>query len=224
MLLVKLQQTSILTRNLASYINVKPHSLWIKAHLGKKMTLVPNECFFCLMGSFKGLCDIIKNKIHIFMYVYTIHNFLTAFSSLKPTKWQFKMVLCNVNCPQLDQIWTCWWFHILASRKLDPCVLYGCRTIPIVLLNASGWSPGTALDCMLGTGSRKLWLMPGKSTKWADSSLSAQRTPRSCTFFHCQGRREAERRRGEREAERGTVGGSWTGQASKTQRVVFFEI
>lgn len=33
---------------------------------------------------------------------------------------------------------------------------------------------------------------------------------------------ESERGRGEREAERGTVGGIWTGPASKTQRVVFF--
>lgn len=49
-----------------------------------------------------------------------------------------------------------------------------------------------------------------------------QKTPHSCTFFHCQGRRQSERRRGEKEAERGTVGGIWIGPASKTQRVVFF--
>lgn len=35
-------------------------------------------------------------------------------------------------------------------EAMDPCVLYGHRTIPIVLLYASGWSPGATL---LGPGS-----------------------------------------------------------------------
>lgn len=110
----------------------------------------------------------------------------------------------------------------LADRRLAPCVLYGSRTIPIVLLDTSGWSPGTVLAWMLCPGSRKLQLWPGKSTKWADYSHSTQRTPHSCTFFHCQGRRRSERGRRERKAEQGTVGGIWTGPASKTQGVVFF--
>lgn len=93
---------------------------------------------------------------------------------------------------------------------------------PLSFMDTSGWSPGTALDWMFSPGSRKLWLWPGKSTKWANSSHSAQRTPHSCTFFHCQGRGVKEGR-GEREAEWGTVGGSWTGPASKTWRVVVLE-
>lgn len=93
---------------------------------------------------------------------------------------------------------------------------------PLSLMDTSGWSPGTALDWMFSPGSRKLRLWPGKSTKWANSSHSAQRTPHSCTFFHCQGRGVKEGR-GEREAEWGTVGGSWTGPASKTWRVVVLE-
>lgn len=119
-------------------------------------------------------------------------------------------------------VWTRRCFNMLADRILDPCVVYTWRTIPIVLSDSNGWSPGTALDWMLNPGSRKVQLWPGKSTKWADSSHSTQRTPHSCTFIHCQGRRQSERGRGEREAEWGTVGGFRTGPVSKTKRVVFF--
>lgn len=68
------------------------------------------------------------------------------------------------------------------------CVFYGSGTVPIVLLDTRGWRPGTALAWTFGPGSKNLQPWPGKSSKWADSSHSAQRTAHSCTFFHCQER------------------------------------
>lgn len=69
-------------------------------------------------------------------------------------------------------------------------VLYGSGTVPIVLLDTSGWSPGTALAWTFCPGSKTSQPWPGKSSQWVDSSHSAQRTPHSCTFFHCQERRQ----------------------------------
>lgn len=111
-------------------------------------------------------------------------------------------------------------YSFLALRHVEPCVLWGSRSLPIVLLNVDGRSPGTAPDCMLGTGKVHLKPWPGKSTKWTDSSHSAWRILHSCTLFYSQGEKtvwKRERRKG------GGQGSSWAGQALKTMRLVCFE-